>query len=239
MATAHTQTKDAQTASGTGIAVNLTSVGAGNHLTTTTVVGGPTVTTGNVTIPTSSPSATWSNAVPAFVPGIDFGMRCDYSENVASGSWTVTCHSSVTKEITGIVSESSGVATTSSIGTTNTGTSAASGTTIATGSITPTAGSILYTGVGDNGGTTTAGTIDNSFAVVSDSTAWNGANQRAGDAHLDAVAASPINPTWTVPTCTMRAAYIAEFKAATGGSIPPGSQIWEANMDASITATMR
>jgi hypothetical protein len=223
-AAVHVQTKDAQVASGTSINISLSNVGAGNHLVVTTIVGGPTVTTGNVTVPTSSPSATWANAVPAFVPGIDFGMRCDYSENVASGSWTVTCHSSVAKELTGLVSESSGVATTASIGATNTGTAATGGTTIATGSITPTAGSILYTGVGDNGGTTTAGTIDNSFVVSSDATAWNGANQRGGHAHKDNVAASAVNPTWTVPSTTMRAAFIVEFLAAVtsgGGYVPP------------------
>jgi hypothetical protein len=218
------QTKDAQTASGTSLGVSLTAVGAGNHLYAATIVGsGGTTVTGDLLIPTSTPSATWSNAVAAFVPNGatgDCGMRADYSENVASGSWTVTAHANATREITAIVSESSGVLTSLSIGAVNHGIAATSGTTIATGSITPAAGSILYTSICDNGGTTTAGTIDNSFVVSSDATAWNGANQRAGTAHKDNVANSAVNPTWTVPSVTQRGALIAEFKVAAGGFDP-------------------
>lgn len=146
----------------------------------------------------------------------------DYTENTASGSWTVTHHAGATLEITGLVSESSGVATTGSKGNTNHAqTSNAAGTTQTTGSITPAAGSIVYTAYCDDGGTSTAGTINLSFLVSSDSTAWNGANQRGGMAHLDNVANSAINPTWTVPTANNRQAMIAEFIAAAGG-LPPG-----------------
>lgn len=213
MATAHVQTKDAQTGSGTSLGVNLTGVGAGNHLVVSTADG----SNGTLNIATSSPSATWQNAVAQTANGTSCSQRMDYTENTASGSWTVTGHSAATQELTVIVSESSGVATSSSIGATNHGTSTTA--TVQPGSITPASGSILYTSVTDAGGDTPADTIDSSFLVSSDSTAWNGSNQRAGQAHKDNVANSAVNPTWTRTNgAQSQVSLIAEFKAAAASS---------------------
>jgi hypothetical protein len=219
MATAFVQANGAQVASGTSVGVTLSGVGAGHHLN---VSGSSNIAT-LLTTATSSPSATWANAF-SFV-GSGQALRMDYSENVASGSWTVTVHGS-SGELSAEIAESSGVATSSSLGAVNHG-SSASASAIATGSITPASGSILYTSTTDNTGQTTPDTIDNSFSVIVSTgftnDTWNGSNQRLGLAHKDNVAASAINPTWTLPGGgpVPIAAGIAEFKAAAGGAAPP------------------
>lgn len=225
MSAAHVQTKDAQVASGSSVNVSLTSVGAGNHLTTATGVGAAAgLTSAAAVLPTSSPTATWANGIAANVDSAgDMAWRIDYSENVASGSWTVTVKSNATHEITGNVTESSGVATSSSIGVSSTSALNLTTSTVQPGSVTPTSGSILITLYMDASGNTSAATINSSFTVRSDSTAWNGANQRAGVATKDNVANSAVNPTWTNPAGSgfHIIATIIEFLAAAGGGATP------------------
>jgi hypothetical protein len=221
--TAHVQTKDGQTASGTSLNVSLTSVGAGNHI----VCAAAGAVSSGMTITTSTPSATWANAAPETSCGFGGGgfaaVRLDYTENVASGSWTITGHCSSSTEITVVTSESSGVATSSSLGAHNTATTTTtSQTSLANGSITPATGSIVYTAVVDNGSPTTTDTINQSYLISNDSTSWNGSNQRCGIAHKDNVASAVNNPTWTLPGSAFSiAAVIAEFFTGGGAYVPP------------------
>jgi hypothetical protein len=227
MATAHVQTKTGFVGSATSVNVSLTGVGAGNHLSTYSVGFGTAIPT----VPTSSPSATWQAGIANFSESDNNDRgRVDYSENVASGSWTVTINGA-SGALTGVVNESSGVATSSSKGLTSTGShdTAALLSVQASGSITPTAGSILYSYVSDSASGTTADTVNNAFTVSSDpaggtNTCWDRASfEVGGSAYKNAVAASAINPQWTAPGNGAMIASIIEFLAAAAGTgLPPG-----------------
>lgn len=184
----------------------------------------------DLTLFSSTPSATWHNAASASrnqnPTGTDHdGIRVDYSENVASGSWTVTANrSGSANPLTAVVSESSGVATSTSLGAANAANSTANVTSLATGSITPTAGSILYAFTAPDNQGTAPSTIDNSFTVRSDpaggvGTCWDTAFYPAGDASKANVSAVAVNPTWTDSGVTSgdAVASIVEFLAAAGG----------------------
>jgi len=219
VATAHVQTKTAISNNTAALSVSLTGVGAGNHLT-----AGALVDATSSSLTTSTPSATWNNAtnynpVPGSVPII----RMDYSENVASGSWTVTLNQSSSTAITAMVSEASGVATSSSLGatpTTNDNT-VTNSTTVQNTSLTPSAGSILYTvcEVNYNSGNS-ASSIDSGFTVRSDpsgggGTCWDSSlYQPGGSASKDNVSTAALAPTWTAPIqCGNLATVLVEFKA--------------------------
>lgn len=224
MTAAHVQTRDAQVASGSSIGVSLTSVAAGNHLfASTEAFNSGAVGMGIIT---SSPSATWANIVAnttqtgGGIGGGQQGLRGDYSENVASGSWTVTAHAAAASSITCNVSESSGVATTASNGVSSTGSSGASNVASqAAGSVTPTAGSILYAFWVSASANTAAPSADNSFVLRSDSTAYNGGvGERAAQFSKDNVPASAVNVTVSESSGSIQMiTAVAEFKAAAGG----------------------
>lgn len=226
MSVAHVQTKDAQTASGTTTNVSLTGVASGNHLTAGSFVWhspNPTVTAA-----TSSPAATWSNTglgTLSFADTSGDTMRVDVSENVASGAWTVTIHTSTSgSAVTGIVVETSGAATSSSVGNVNHTSGSSNTATQTAGSITPTAGSGLITFIMSGSANTAAmanpTASNNTPATVrSDATAWNGSNSvRAGAATFDNAAASATNYTWSESSGTnVLSAAIIEILAGAGG----------------------
>lgn len=224
MAGAHVQTKDAQTASGTQASVSLTGVASGNHLTVASLVWhSPSPT---ITIPTSTPAATWSAGLAQFTDTSNDAMRIDYSENVASGSWTVNVNTSTSASaLTGIVVEGSGVAMSASLGGVNHVSGSSATSTQTTGSITPAAGSLLITFVMSSSANTAAmgnpTAANNTPATVrSDATAWSGANSvRSGAATFDNASAAATNYTWTESsgTATLSAAIIEMLAAAGGG----------------------
>lgn len=226
MSAAHVQTKTAHSGSTTALNVSLTGVTAGNHLAAGSIYDNATSS-----LTTSTPSATWNNAIDFQPTGFATKVRVDYSENVASGSWTVTLNQPQASALTGVVSESSGVKTSSSLGATpNKNSAASSPASLQTGSLTPTAGSIVYTWVEvDMGSGSSASTIDSSFTVTSDpaggaGTCWDSAFQPGGNAALGNVSGAALNPTWTPPSgsgTTDMAAVIVEFLAAAGGGAAP------------------
>lgn len=235
MTTAHVQTK-----AGGGFSINslgltfASSVTAGNHISCYT--GSANTADPTPASPTSSPSATWHNALSSITNtggGLGTGVsdcRVDYTENVAGGTWTVTVSTSSgtlgTNAITATASESSGVATSLSIGNKNHAVSNVSGvTSLATGSITPTSGSIVYayTWSDNSSASTSPDTINSSFTVESSpsggaGTCWDpSTNVPAGDAALANVAGTALNPTWTAPattSCLDMTSMIVEFLAA-------------------------
>jgi hypothetical protein len=224
VAGAHVQTKDAQVASGSSVNVALTGVVAGNHLFASTEAFRANDLS-NLAAPTSSPSATWANIVaPTTQTGGSLGsnvqgLRGDYSESVASGSWTVTHHETDgSAAITGNVSEASGVAASASAGVHSTGSSGASSVASqAAGSVTPTAGSIMYVFWASASGNTAAPSADNSFVLRSDSTSYDGSQfERAAQFSKDNVAASAVNVTVSESSGTVQMiAAVAEFLPAT------------------------
>lgn len=232
MTAAHVQTHDQQTGSGTTVTVTLTSVVAGNHLTATTQCFHPVAT--SMLIASSTPAATWHNVTNlgninqtgGGIGGAQQGLRIDYTENVAAGSWSVVMNGNSGASITGHVTESSGVATTASIGVSSSGSSGASNVASqAAGSITPTAGSILIAGWVSSSGNTAAPSADNSFILRSDSTGYSGNNERAGQFSKDNVAATPVNVTISESSSTAQMiSAVVEFLAAAGGvvALPPG-----------------
>lgn len=155
-------------------------------------------------------------------------LRGDYMMNIGGTANTVTANGDASNGTACSVTEFSGRATTSALGAgVNHGT--VSGATIQPGSITPTATSDLMTGTGDNGTNSSASTINLSFTVDEvggANTVWDGGTGPiGGSAHLDNVAASPINPTWTATHAgtTRMCALIMEFLTAAGAStLPPG-----------------
>jgi hypothetical protein len=218
------QSKGAQATGATLVSVSLTGVVAGNHLSTVTT----TDTSATVNATTSSPSATWNTAVASFqVAATDHRFGAHYSENVASGAWTVTGHSSVSCNLTTAVTESTGVATSGSLGLTQTGTSTTT-TVSPSASLTPTANSILIAGVADRGssGNSTADTISSTgntpFTVDQaggTGTVWDEAKSVCGSAHFNSAAAVATNVTWTTThTVTGQAAVLIEYKAAAGAA---------------------
>lgn len=223
MSVSHAQTKDAQTASGTQASISLTGVVSGNHLTAASFVWHNPVPT--ATAATSTPSATWSNALAAFSDTSLDTLRIDVSENVASGSWTVNANTSTAgSALTGIAVESTGAATSSSVGSVNHVSGSSNTTTQTTGSITPTTGSLLLTFVMSNSANTAAmgnpTAANNTPATVSSSaTAWNGANSvRSGSAYFNNAAASATNYTWSESSGNaVISAAVVEIKAAAGG----------------------
>lgn len=222
MATSHTQTKTAHAGSVTSVAVSLTGVASGAHLTAFTLAwqsSNPTILA-----PTSTPSATWQSALAGFSDSSHDTMAIDYTESAASGSWTVNCRTNAAAFINGIVGEASGVATSASIGSVNHSSGSGNVTSVQAGSITPAVGDIVWAVVMDSSGLTGPSTINLGYSVSSDpaggaGTAWDGgATVRGGVAHLDNVAASATNPTWTIPSGNaVMSAAIVSFKAAAGG----------------------
>lgn len=233
MPTAQVQTKSAIASSATSVNVSLSAVGAGNHLNAS-VYSNNAATTAT----TSTPTATWANALAQATHFLLF--RNDYSENVASGSWTVSGKASAASTIAVCVSESSGVATANSLGLTVQNLVTSAGTTIQPGSMTPTAGSILYSGASSGAGSGfDAPTIDSGFTVaepgggggVWEPGTWNMA---AGTAYLAAAAASATNPTWTTGAnwgagATWGDAFMVEFKATAAASTPTAAMLVPTN----------
>lgn len=232
MGASNVQTKSAIATSATSVAVSLTGVGAGNHLNAT-----GWSSNGTLNAATSTPAATWSNA---FNETTKFPMvRNDYSENVASGSWTVTINASAASTLFGEVAESSGVTTSVSLGATANNLQGGSGAaTIQAGSITPSAGSVLYALAGTTNppGGTSAATIDSSFTVDEAGgglTVWSlgDFNMAGGTAHLNNAAGTAVNPTWTAGAnwsapATWGNAVIIEFKAAAAAAAQVPYQPW-------------
>lgn len=222
MTAARVQSKFATSSSGS-VGVSLTGVVANNHLSA--AVGGTTTTS----LTTSTPSATWNNAVVNFV-GASIDQRWDYTENVASGSWTITGNNSGGTHTSVNAYECSGVKTSSSLGNHGTGTAASTSVSLSA-AVTPTAGSVLLTSLTDDGASgTSAGTltsIGNSAFTVADAAgaggAWDEASIPLGTAYFNNAAASSTNVTWTSHntgvsnTSTM----LVEFLAAAGGVVTP------------------
>jgi hypothetical protein len=217
--------------SGTGtLNVSLTGVGGGNHLTS---LAGGYWNSANLTLTaaTSSPSATWSQAQgnDEYNPtaGNYFSIRADYSENVASGSWTVTQHSNNSGDLSGVVVESSGVKTSSSLGLKAGPAHVSVSSTAQPGSITPTAGSILFMWMADDSGNILKCTVDSGFTAIpatdGSGTCWDGTNsfERVGAAYKANVPASAVNPTFTESsgTATWNLAMI-EFLASGAAANP-------------------
>lgn len=221
MSGAFVQTKASNANSVASISVTLGSnVASGNHVSC--------VVTATASINLSSSSgggagATWHNAVADFLAN-SVHMRADYTENTASGSWTVTGNNSGTTSMGIAANESSGVATSLSLGATNHNNGTTS--TQTTGSITPAAGSVLYAGVTDNASAgTAADTIDSSFTVDQTGgtgTNWDEVNVICGSAHLNNASGSAVNPTWTTTHTGLvgQNALIMEFVQAAAGRIP-------------------
>jgi hypothetical protein len=215
------QADGAQGSGGTSISINLIGVTAGNHLSTVTT----TDTSATAATTTSTPSATWNTAVADVQAGTtDHRFGSHYTENLAAGgSWTVTGHASATCNLTTVVVESAGVATTSSLGVTGSGSSATSTVSLSS-SITPSAGSILIAGGADRApsGSTAAFTISstgNSPFTVDEpggaGTVWDETFSACGTAHFDDAAAVATNITWTSNhSPSGMAAILMEFLAA-------------------------
>lgn len=223
MSASFVQNKSALVSSAASISVSLTGVTSGNHLNAAVFSGN-----GGTSVTTSTPSATWNRAL---VEATHFALfEWDYTENVASGSWTVQGNVSASGAIAISVSESAGVATSSSLGVSHANLTNAASTTIQPGSITPSAGSILYSAAAatQSGSGTNNPTIDSSFTLdTTDSNNWLlGANNfGGGTSHLDNASGAAVNPTWTaggnwgVPVWSD--AWIIEFVAASGGGAAP------------------
>lgn len=221
MAATHVQTRDAQSPNAASIGVTLTGVAAGNHLFASTEAFRSGAL--GLTSVTSSPAATWANIVANTTQtggGLgsgEQGLRGDYSQNVVSGSWTVTTHGNSNLAVTIHVTESAGVATTASNGASNAGSSGSSAVASqAAGSITPQAGSILIAFWVSSSGNSAAPSADNSFILRSDATGYDGVNgERAAQFTKDNVAATPVNVTVSESSGTAQMiTAVAEFLAA-------------------------
>lgn len=230
MAAAHVQTRDAEVGNGSSVGVSLTSVVSGNHLFASTEAWNPTATA--MTSVTSTPAATWANIVAntsqtgGTLGSAQQSLRGDYSENVASGSWTVTAHGGANSAITCNVSEASGVATSASVGVSSTGSSGSSSVASqAAGSVTPSAGSILYAFWVSASANTAAPSADNSFVLRSATTSYDGStSERAAQFSKDNVPASAVNVTVSESSgTTQMITAVAEFLSAGGGAAAASS----------------
>lgn len=220
------QSKGGQAGSGTSVNINLTGVAAGNHLTVAEIYNG----TATLALASSSPAATWTNAPLSGGAAQNQGtaaqgvVRLDYSENVVSGSWTVTGNRTGGSGITGAVIESTGVSTSSSLGLRSAG-GVSTNLNVTPGSFTPTAGSICIGVVDDNGSgsaidtANTGGQTGNFVPTPAGgaSTCWDSANSRGGMFYHDNVSAVATNPTISssAASVTGSAAHMVEFLAST------------------------
>lgn len=225
MTAARVQSKFAT--SGTGsVGISLTGVGSGNHLSCS--VGGTVATS----LTTSTPSATWSNAITDFsAAGGIIHLRADYTENVSSGSWTITGNAAGGVHTVINAYECSGVKTSSSLGVTGTGNAASTSVSLSA-AVTPTAGSILITSVTDDGASGTAAdtitSTGNTPFTVADAAgaggAWDEASIPLGSAYFNNAAVSSTNVTWTTHNTGIgnSSVMLMEFLAAPPGSAPIG-----------------
>lgn len=206
------QTRSAQSTSATAV-VAITTTG-GNLLGIVTGSFG-----NNPTIPIRTGETNNAGVAP-FQDAATDALRGDYMMNIGGNSNTVT-GGGTTNGTACSVTEFAGAKTTLALGAVNHGIGTA--TTVQPGSITPTAASALMSGTSDNGVGTAASTIDSSFIVDEVgglNTVWDEASAIGGSAHLDNVAGSAVNPTWTThhTSVTAMAALVMEFLAAVGVS---------------------
>lgn len=145
-------------------------------------------------------------------------LRSFYVANCSGGANTVTFDiaSTTTGDITCVIAEFSGVATTTPLETTNTGT--ATDTAVSGGSVTPAAnGALLWGGMTFDGATTT---ITEAMTIVQENEAGSTSMPVGCEWKEQAVAAAEA-ATWTLGASRQYLAHTACFTAAAGGAATP------------------